>query len=88
MTEPWRWYEYAALVSDLIGFVGALLLAWPFYNTQSRRDKLIALDAIEVSDERTATRIREARQAVALAILNAAQGDYTAGLWGALVEAA
>ena len=87
MAAHWEWHDYAGVLSDLLGLGGALALAWPFYNTQAQRDKLVALDSIRVSDDRTARRIREARLAVATAILEAAQQDYHVGLWGALALA-
>jgi hypothetical protein len=84
MPDDWHWFEAVALASDLVGLIGALLLAWPFYNSQSHRDKLIALDLIDVPDPRDAVHVKQVRLSIARTILGVAHNEYRIGVWGAV----
>jgi hypothetical protein len=57
-----NWCEIASRSADLIGFIGALLLGYPFLFGQASRDTLMLLSNMTVGDIKDQTVVNAARR--------------------------
>ena len=82
-----RWCEYLATFADLIGFVGALFLAYPFFRSQKLRDRVLAIDTSHIPDPKDAALFAAARKEIIAEILNTVRKEYRAARIGAALIA-
>jgi hypothetical protein len=81
------WCEYLSTFSDLIGFVGAGLLAYPFLRSQKRRDQALAIDTTRIPDPADAALFSAARQEIIRDVLANLRNEYRAAWIGAALIA-
>jgi hypothetical protein len=82
-----EWYEYLSIAADLIGFVGAVLLSYPFLGGQRSRDEWLAIDPERASTLEDRAALREARSDLTREILNRVHMEYYAAWIGAILIA-
>jgi len=86
MTDaPPSWLPLAAAA---LGFVGSLMLAWPFFRTQRQRDDRDLLDRVPVADDFARQAVDGVRGDLTLGIDRAARVDFRIAGAGAVVLAA
>jgi hypothetical protein len=81
------WCEYLSTFADLIGFVGALFLAYPFFSSQKLRDQALAIDTSRIPDPNDAVLFAAAKQHLIGEILTAVRTEYWAARIGAVLIA-
>ncbi len=75
-----------ALISDLLGFVGSILLAWPFFVRQRPRDDRDLLNSVPVADPHARQAVDAIRDELSRMIDRAARDDFRiAGVGAALL---
>jgi|SRR6476661_6714670 hypothetical protein len=82
------WCERVSVAADLIGFLGALALAYPFLRGQRPRDNLNLLVQVAVPDKDDAPVIERVRRTILQDIARNLHREYTAGYLGAFAIAA
>jgi hypothetical protein len=81
------WCEYLATFADLIGFVGAGFLAYPFLFGQKRRDEALAIDTSRIPDPKDAVLFSAAKHEFTREILTRVRAEYRAAWIGAVLIA-
>jgi hypothetical protein len=82
------WCERVSITADLVGFLGALALAYPFLVGQPPRDSLDIPVHMDVPDKDDAIVVQQVRQTVMRQIVRNLQREYRAAWLGALAIAA
>jgi hypothetical protein len=77
------WCEPVSVAADLVGFFGALALAYPFFVGQPPRDNLNLLVHISVPDKDDAAAIEQVRRTVLEEIVKNLHSEYRAAYLGA-----
>jgi hypothetical protein len=81
------WCEYLSTFADLIGFVGAGLLAYPFLCGQKLRDQALAIDTSRIPDPEDAVLFSTAKHDLRREILTRVRTEYRAAWIGAALIA-
>jgi hypothetical protein len=81
------WCEYLSTFADLIGFVGAGFLAYPFLRGQKRRDEALAIDTTRIPDAEDAALFSAAKQDMIRDVLTNVHDEYRAAWIGAALIA-
>src|SRR5438045_910017 len=81
------WCEYLSTFADLIGFIGAFFLAFPFFRSQKLRDQILAIDTSRIPDPKDAALFATAKQQLIGEILTAVRTEYRAAKIGAVLIA-
>ena len=81
------WCEYLATFADLIGFIGAGFLAYPFLRGQKARDQALAIDPSRIPDPKDAALFSAAKQDLIREILTRVRTEYRAAWIGAALIA-
>jgi hypothetical protein len=87
MPVPCGWCDYVATLADLVGFIGALFLAYPFLFGQRVRDEAWAVQTVQAGDPLDAAEFNRAANELRQEILNGARREYRAAWIGALLVA-
>lgn len=82
-----QWCEYLSTFADLIGFIGAGFLAYPFLRSQKLRDQALAIDTNRIPDPKDAALFATARRELLGEILTTVQREYRAARIGAVLIA-
>jgi hypothetical protein len=83
------WCEYLSISADLIGFIGAGLLAYPFLRGQRARDEAGIINPTRVPDVEDAAVFAQAKARMTSDILNRMHREYrVAWLGAALISVA
>jgi hypothetical protein len=77
------WCEWVSVAADLIGFCGALALAYPFFRGQPPRDYFNLLTQIPVPDQEDAAVIERVRRTILKDIAGNLHREYRAAYLGA-----
>jgi len=85
--EACRWCEYLSTLADLIGFIGAGFLAYPFLFGQKVRDQALAIDTTHIPDPEDAAMFSAAKQDLTREILNRVRAEYRGARIGAVLIA-
>jgi hypothetical protein len=81
------WCERVSVAADLVGFFGAMALAYPFFMGQPPRDNLNLLVHVSVPDKDDAAVIEQVRRTILEEIVKNLQGEYRAAYLGAFAIA-
>jgi hypothetical protein len=81
------WCERVSVAADLIGFCGALALAYPFLKGQPPRDSLNLLIHVSVPDKNDAAVIERVRRTILEDIARNLHSEYKAAYLGAFAIA-
>ena len=81
------WCDYLSTFADLIGFVGAIFLAYPFLRGQRVRDQSLAVDVSRVPDPEDAALFAAAKHQLIREILASVSAEYRAAWIGATLIA-
>jgi hypothetical protein len=81
------WCEYLSTFADLIGFIGAAFLAYPFLRDQKLRDEALAIDTSRIPDPKDAALFSAAKQDLIREILTRVRTEYRAAWIGAALIA-
>jgi hypothetical protein len=81
------WCEGVSVAADLIGFLGALALAYPFFRGQWPRDTLNLLNQVSVPDKQDAAAVERVRRTILQDIVNNLHREYRAAYLGAFAIA-
>jgi hypothetical protein len=81
------WCEWVSVAADLIGFCGALALAYPFFRGQPPRDTLNLLTQISIPDKEDSAVIERVRRTILADIVSNLHREYRAAYLGAFAIA-
>jgi hypothetical protein len=87
MSTHCGWCEYVATCADLVGFIGALFLAYPFLFGQRVRDEASAVEAVKTRDPLDQAEFAQTAMELRREILNRVRREYRAAWIGALLIA-
>lgn len=79
--------EWLSWASDILGFLGALGLAWPFLRRQRDRDDLLSALLLDAPDPADMKIFRESIKETAHRVLATADRDYRVGILSAFLVA-
>lgn len=82
-----EWCEYASIFAELVGFVGAAFLAFPFLRSQRPRDEAAAIEPGRATDPEDAAEFKAAKAEITRDILNNVFREYRAAWVGAVLIA-
>jgi hypothetical protein len=77
------WCEYLSTFADLIGFIGAGFLAYPFLRGQRARDQALSIDTSRIPDPEDAAVFLAAKHELIREILTRVGAEYRAAWIGA-----
>jgi hypothetical protein len=80
-----RWCEYLSTFADLIGFIGAGFLAYPFLRGQRVRDQALAIDTSRIPDPEDAAVFLAAKYELIREILTRVGAEYRVAWIGAML---
>jgi hypothetical protein len=81
------WCEYLSTFADLIGFIGAGFLAYPFLRGQKLRDQALAIDTSRIPDPEDTAVFSAAKHDLTREILTRVRVEYRAAWLGAALIA-